>query len=686
MEDSSKTVIKPNAPAAGAIQPRSGVVPGQDLGGYHILRLIGSGGFGDVFLALHRVLRRQVALKVVHNDWLQHPNAVELFLREAQIVARFDHPNIVPVYDAGHSEKGVLYMAMRLVPGGDLVRLIEKEKPVPRQRALALMRDCCAGLAAIHNLGMVHRDIKTANILLESDGRACITDLGLASLQREGIPVLEKDGSVVGTPVYLAPERLSGTESAGPLGDLYALGITFVELLNGDAPFGAMPSIEILTRMEHGQMPKVQLNRSDLGNSLETLLREMTAPVPEERPKDIESVLRHVEALLAEAEDRAPYVLPPERATEATLAATHARLKTSTLLKVLLDSLPGPALALNASRQVVAANEKAAALLGAKEAAGVLGKRPGELLACRDARRGPDGCGTGPACPYCGLGAALSQAHTGKATPLDGECLLCNECGSTTEFGFRLNEIQLGDETILLLAMRDLSSEKRRQVLERSLVANLLDTADMVQALADSEKGKGLPAGARAAHRRISGLLSEASKALMEEAVFQQHLLAGEAGELQPLWAECPIGPLLTDVCEHFRRHSSGAGREVALHCPPELSVRTDRILLQRAVRDLVKNALEACAVGEKVQVEAAPWEEGGVEIRVHNPQGMPPAVRMQVFKRSFSTKAASGRGIGTHAARLFVEGALRGHIGFSSTASGGTTFWIRLPKRPPET
>ena len=165
--------------------------PGDDLGAYHLLRRIGTGGFGEVFLAVHRVLRRQVALKVVHGDWLQNRNAVELFLKEARIVACFDHPNIVPVYDAGRSEKGVLYMAMRLMSGGDLAGLIYREKPVPKQRALAIMRDCCAGLAAIHNLGLVHQDLKPANILLEPDGRACISDLGLAALQCEGAPAAE---------------------------------------------------------------------------------------------------------------------------------------------------------------------------------------------------------------------------------------------------------------------------------------------------------------------------------------------------------------------------------------------------------------------------------------------------------------------------------------------------------------
>jgi len=686
MDNAHKSMARGDTPASDVSPAPPIVGPGVDLGGYHLQRRIGSGGFGEVFLAVHRVLRRQVALKVVHSDWLQNPNAVELFLREARIVARFEHPNIVPVYDAGRAENGALFMAMRLMSGGDLAELIQREKPVPKPRALALMRDCCAGLAAIHNLGLVHRDLKPANILLETDGRACISDLGLASLQGEGTPDLEDNGRLVGTPVYMAPERLSGTEKSGPLGDLYSLGMTFIELLNGETPFTGLRSIDVLTRKTFGNVPKLALERTDLGNDLEALLREMTELDPARRPSDIESVLWRVEALLAEAEHRMPYELPRSRAPGEALAETHARLKTHTLLKVVLESLPGPALVLNESRQVVAANEKAAAFLGAKDAASLLGRRPGELLDCKDARRGSDGCGTAEGCAYCRLGAALSEVQQGKATPLEGECFVSCEGGNAIEFAYRLNEMKLDNQGFLLVAMHDLSSEKRRQVLERSLVANLLDTADVVRSLADSTKVHAPPeaeAGAERAH--ISGLLSEASRALMQEAVFQQHLLAGEAGELQPLWTECRIGELLAEICEHFRHQAVGEGRELVLHSPPGLSVFTDPILLRRSMRDLVKNALEACAPAEKVTVEAAAWESGGVELKVHNPQVMPPGVRLQVFKRSFSTKAASGRGIGTHAARLFVQRFLHGQIGFSSAAPGGTTFWIRLPRRPPE-
>jgi hypothetical protein len=511
--------------------------------------------------------------------------------------------------------------------------------------------------------------------------------------------MIEKGGRIIGTAIYMAPERLLGKDKGSARGDIYSLGMTCVELLNGEVPSAGQRTFEVLAQTTFGCVRELEFKRTDLGSELEMLLRKMTAPEPGNRPGSAEEVRKHVEALLAEAEQRRPYVQPLGRADEAAVAAAQAKLKTNTLVKVLLESLTGPALMLNASRQVVMANGKAVALFGAKDAGALAGRRVGELLECRDARRGAEGCGTGEGCPYCRLGAALSEVQQGQKTPLEGECLVCCENGTSLEFTYRLNQIDLGDGGFLLVALRDLSSEKRREVLERSLVANLLDTADLVRSLAAStsdELAQESVVRASFARKKVSGLLSEASKALMEEAVFQQHLLAGEAGELWPLWTCFAIDELLTEVCEQLRHHAVGEGRELALSCSAGLRVLTDRILLQRSVKNLVRNALEACAPGEKVTVCSAPMKAPGrapdgaamddewIEIRVHNPQVMPPEVRLQVFKRSFSTKAATGRGIGTHAARLFVEGFLHGQVGFSSEAPGGTIFWIRVPKEPP--
>jgi len=640
-----------------------------DIGAYRITRRIGSGGFGEVFLAVHQILRRQVALKVIHPRLAGDPQAVELFLREARMIAQFDHPNVVGVYDAGRGDNDLVYMAMRFVAGGSLQELLERAGPPPKLQALAIMRDCCAGLAAIHNLGLVHRDIKPANVLIEADGRACITDLGLACLQREQLAGVDGAGVFVGTPLYMAPEQLTGAERASQRSDLYALGITFYALLTGEVPLAGLSYVEVLRRAAAGELFDPRAVRACLGTTEAALLRELTAPDPQQRPAGAASVLQRIEALLAEAEGRAPYAGPKGRASPSVVATARTRLEKDQLVKAILDALPGPALVLNESRQVVTANGKAVALLGTNNIEALVGRRFGEALGCEDAARGNDGCGTSPACAFCGLGRAIAAVERGKRLPLEGECHLCRQGGRIAfDFAFRLTSLGAGNDGFVLVALRDVSAEKRRDVLERSVVANLLETADMVRAMTAAP----------------SGLLSDISKALTEEAAFQQHLLAAERGELQPLWDDCAIGPLLAEVCERFGHHPVSEGRRLCLRCPQDLRVRTDRLLLQRSVRNLVRNALEACAVGEDVTLEARADGSGGVEISVHNAQIMSHEAQEQVFKRCYSTKAAGGRGIGTHAARLFVESYLHGQIGVSSSSPLGTTFWIRLPPRPP--
>jgi hypothetical protein len=285
---------------------------------------------------------------------------------------------------------------------------------------------------------------------------------------------------------------------------------------------------------------------------------------------------------------------------------------------------------------------------------------------------------------------------------VEGECTVACEHGTLAlEFAFRLSGLKLGSEDLLVVALQDVSAEKRRSVLERHLVATLLDTAELVRGLAVSTRqppAPVAPASVPVSAARDGGatnaadgkdsatsvLLSDAGKALFEEALFQQHLLAAEAGELQPLWEDCSIERMLDELCERLRRHPVSEGRRLALRCPEDLRIRTDRLLLQRAVRNLVRNALEACASGDEVTMEGKALADGGAEILVHNPQVMAKRVQEQMFKRSFSTKAATGRGVGTHAARLFVERFLHGRIGFASAVPDGTTFWVRLPAHSP--
>jgi len=205
---------------------------GSTLAGYRIEALIARGGMGVVYRATQVALERPVALKVISRELAGQAGFRERFLRESRLAARLDHPGVVPVYDA-REEDGELIVAMRLVEGGDLRRLIEREGPLEPERAIGLLGQIADALDAAHTAGIVHRDVKPHNILVEGD-RAYLSDFGLA----KAIEGTDAGGSasIVGTVEYMPPEQWRG-EKVGPAADVYSLGCVLYEALTGIAPF-----------------------------------------------------------------------------------------------------------------------------------------------------------------------------------------------------------------------------------------------------------------------------------------------------------------------------------------------------------------------------------------------------------------------------------------------------------------
>jgi DNA-binding beta-propeller fold protein YncE/predicted Ser/Thr protein kinase len=205
---------------------------GSTLAGYRIEALIARGGMGVVYRATQLALERPVALKVIARQLAGQAGFRERFLRESRLAARLDHPNVVPVYDA-REEDGELIVAMRLVEGGDLRRLIDREGSVEPARALHLLGQIAAALDAAHAAGIVHRDVKPHNILVEGE-HAYLSDFGLAKAYAETGP--GSGTSVVGTVEYMSPEQWRG-EKVDPSADVYSLGCVLYEALTGIAPF-----------------------------------------------------------------------------------------------------------------------------------------------------------------------------------------------------------------------------------------------------------------------------------------------------------------------------------------------------------------------------------------------------------------------------------------------------------------
>jgi DNA-binding beta-propeller fold protein YncE len=205
---------------------------GETLAGYRIDALIARGGMGVVYRATHLSLERSVALKVISGELAGREGFRERFLRESRLAARLDHPAVVPVYDAREVD-GELIVAMRLVEGGDLRRTIDREGPLPPARAIALLGQVAEALDAAHAAGIVHRDVKPHNILVDGD-RAYLSDFGLAkALDESGA---QSGASVVGTAEYMSPEQWRGG-TVGPAADVYSLGCVLYEALTGIVPF-----------------------------------------------------------------------------------------------------------------------------------------------------------------------------------------------------------------------------------------------------------------------------------------------------------------------------------------------------------------------------------------------------------------------------------------------------------------
>jgi serine/threonine-protein kinase len=205
---------------------------------YRVLRRLGSGGMADVWLAEDTHLQRQVALKVLHRRFLQDQEFVGRFQREAEHAAGLQHPNIVAVYDRG-SDGDVNYIAMRYVEGPTLKELIDRG--LTPDQAVALVRQVLEGARFAHRNGIVHRDLKPQNVIVDGEGKAVVTDFGIA---RAGVSDITQTGSVMGTPQYLSPEQAQGFEVT-PVSDLYSIGVILYEALTRRVPFEADSAVAI---------------------------------------------------------------------------------------------------------------------------------------------------------------------------------------------------------------------------------------------------------------------------------------------------------------------------------------------------------------------------------------------------------------------------------------------------------
>src|SRR4051812_795903 len=253
---------------------------GTVVAGYRIEDRIGRGGMGVVYLAEHQTLRRRAALKIIAPDLASSDDFRERFLREARIAATITHPNVVTVYDAGEVE-GLLYIAMQYVPGHDLSQILRDERRLGPYRVLDIGRQVGAALDAAHEHGLIHRDVKPANVLI--DGRhAYLTDFGLTKERMASETGLTRVGEVVGTTHYLAPEQVDGRDVDGRA-DVYALACLIFHCLTGEVPFSRDNDMAVLYAHLHDDPPKLSERRKGLPIGLDAVVAKALDKSPDRR-------------------------------------------------------------------------------------------------------------------------------------------------------------------------------------------------------------------------------------------------------------------------------------------------------------------------------------------------------------------------------------------------------------------
>ncbi|MBT2423245.1 protein kinase [Streptomyces sp. ISL-22] len=250
-------------------------------GRYRLQDALGRGAMGEVWRAFDETLGRPVAVKLLLPQD-SDPTAASRFRLEAQTAGRLNHPHVVGVLDFGEHE-GRLFLVMELVEGDSLARVLATSGPLPAERTARIAAQAAAGLAAAHRQGIVHRDIKPANLLLDTDGTLKIGDFGIARFLDDPGAALTATGQIVGTSLYLAPERALG-RTAGPASDVYSLGCVLYQLLTGRPPFQADAALAVLHQhLDAAPIPPQQLGVG-LPPAFESYLLGLLAKEPEDRP------------------------------------------------------------------------------------------------------------------------------------------------------------------------------------------------------------------------------------------------------------------------------------------------------------------------------------------------------------------------------------------------------------------
>jgi serine/threonine protein kinase len=291
------------------------------LGKYKLLDHLGTGGMSAVYLAEHRLMRRRVAIKVLPSNHAEDPSRVRRFHREARAVASLDHPHVVRAFDVDQ-DGDVHFLVMEYVQGRDLKTIVDQDGPLPPVTAAEYIRQAAEGLACAHQFGLVHRDMKPANLIIDPHGSVKVLDLGLASVKDDvdGAITSEFDDKVLGTVDFLAPEQALNSHIVDGRADIYSLGCTLYFALTGHPPFGDGSLGQRIMAHQMRQPPDIRQQRPDVPEGIVQICRRMMAKSPSARYQNMQEVAAALAAWQRAPEPALPQPTPDKELALAPLS------------------------------------------------------------------------------------------------------------------------------------------------------------------------------------------------------------------------------------------------------------------------------------------------------------------------------------------------------------------------------
>ncbi len=269
----------------------------RQLNQYHLTKKLGAGGMGEVYLAEHQLLKRPCAVKLIRPSLSQKPRVLARFELEVRATARLSHWNTVEVFDYGRTADGTFYYVMEYLPGLSLQDLVNRHGPLPPGRIIYLLCQACDALREAHHTGLIHRDLKPPNIFAAYRGArydvAKLLDFGLVKpVKEEQSAVVTREGTVTGSPLYMAPEQIMRTHAADCRTDIYAMGAIAYFLLTGRPPFLGSDSMAVMVAHARDPVEPPSRHRSDVPADLEHVVLRCLEKKPEDRYQDAESLAR----------------------------------------------------------------------------------------------------------------------------------------------------------------------------------------------------------------------------------------------------------------------------------------------------------------------------------------------------------------------------------------------------------